>query len=69
LDGEEVECYGQEADGYVEDLTRDFVFVDLESLVSMRAVGERCGKHTKERHFWCMGIRPRGLGERLISRQ
>jgi hypothetical protein len=70
-----VQGEGEEADGDVQDFAGDFVFVDLGGfgLVSAffchgRLVVGEC-ERTKDRHFWWIGIRPRGLGLRLISRQ
>ena len=58
---------GQEADGDMEDLARDFMAVDLAALVL--GGGEQWDQLTKDRHSWWIGIKPSGLGLRLISRQ
>lgn len=62
-----VEGEGEEADADVQDFAGDLVFVDLRKLGL--SLLEGWDERTNERHFWCMGIKPSGLGLRLISRQ
>lgn len=65
-----VEPESEEADGSVEDLSRDFVSVNLET-VSFPLFAHVLGRarRTNDRHSWWMGIRPSGLGLRLRLRQ
>ena len=67
LRADAVEKDGEKADRDVQDLAGDLVPVDLSKSV-MGLVDTACVL-TNDRHFWWMGIKPRGLGLLLISLQ
>lgn len=67
LRADAVEKDGEKADRDVQDLAGDLVSVNLSTSV-VGPVDTACVL-TNDRHFWWMGIKPRGLGLLLISLQ
>jgi hypothetical protein len=62
-----VEEDGKKADGDMQDLAGDLMPVNLWTLAATSPYVAYT--LTKDRHFWWIGIKPRGLGLLLISLQ